>query len=374
MLGSSRVVAPRLATPRVAAPRIAVVYLALTVIWGASFLFLKAALVATSPLVLVVVRLALATVTLAVVMSATRRAWPRDRALWGHQLVVSALLCVVPYLLVAWGAQYVGSGLAGIITAATPMATVFFTALLLPAERLSRSGVVGLVLGAVGVVVIVGGDGLTGSVPGMLACLAGPVCYGAGYAYQRRFVSSRQLDGVTEAAMQMVLSLGLALIATPFLVASPLAVGGHGPVTLAVVLSLLALGVLSTGLGYVGNAVVLQAWGAQRTASITYLMPVVSVTLGVLLLGERLQWLALAGGVVVIVGVVVGRGRVAQPAQPAQPRADGADGRGGDPRSGGRPGGGAAARGVVGGAGGGGRCRAVLGRARSRSDPSPRGV
>ncbi len=287
--------------------RIGVVYVALALIWGASFLFLKVALTATSPLVLVLVRLAVASLTLALVMAVTRRSWPRDRVLWAHQAVVAALLCALPYLVVSWAAQYVGTGLAGIVTAATPLSTVAFTAVLLPAERLGRSGLVGLLLGATGVVVIVGGGGLTGSVPGLLALLSGPVCYGAGYAYQRRFVSSRDLDGVTEAGMQMVLALGMALVAAPLLVGTPLAAGGHGSVTLAVVLSLAALGVLSTGLGYVGNAVVLRAWGAQRTASITYLMPVVSVALGVAVLGERLQWLAVAGGVVVVAGVLVGR-------------------------------------------------------------------
>lgn len=297
--------------------RIALVYLALALIWGASFLFLKVVLAATSPLVLVVVRLVLASVTLALVMSLSRRSWPRDRALWGHQAVVAALLCAVPYLAVSWAAQYVGSGLAGILTAATPMSTVAFTTLLLPAERLGRAGLVGLLLGAAGVTVIVGGDGLTGSVPGLLGCLAGPVCYGAGYAYQRRFVSSRGLDGVTEAAMQMVLALAMALLVAPLLVGTPLAVGGHGPVTLAVLLSILALGVLSTALGYVGNAVVLQAWGAQRTASITYLMPVVSVALGVAVLGERLQPIAVLGGLVVVVGVLVGQRRAAEPQSPA---------------------------------------------------------
>ncbi|WP_372593681.1 DMT family transporter [Actinotalea sp.] len=296
MLGSSR-----------GTGRIAVVYLALTLIWGASFLFLKVALTATSPLVLVLLRLLLAAGTLAVIMVATRRSWPRDRVLWGHQAVVSLLLCVVPYLVVAWGAQYVGTGLAGIITAATPMTTVLFTAVLLPSERLGRPGVVGLVLGAVGVVIIVGGDGLGGSIPGLLACLAGPVCFGAGYAYQRRFVSARGLDGVTEASMQMVLALGMTALVAPVLLDSPLAQGGDGPVTLAVVLALAALGIVSTGLGFVGNAVVLQAWGAQRTASITYLMPVVTVTLGVLFLGESLEWLSVAGGVVVVIGVLVGR-------------------------------------------------------------------
>jgi len=287
------------------------VYLALAVVWGASFLFLKIVLTATSPLLLVVLRLALAAGTLAVVMTATRRAWPRDRALWGHQAVVAVLLSVVPYLVVAWGAQYVGSGLAGIVTAATPMTTVFFTGLLLPSEKLGRAGTAGLVLGAIGVVVIVAGDGLTGSVPGMLACLAGPVCYGAGYAYQRRFVSSRGLDGVTEAAMQMVLALVMVAALMPALLSTPLADGGRGPVTMGVVLCFLALGVLSTGLGSVGNAVVLQAWGAQRAASITYLMPVVSVALGVVLLGERLQWIAVVGGAVVIIGVLVGRAEAA---------------------------------------------------------------
>jgi drug/metabolite transporter (DMT)-like permease len=293
--------------------RIGVVYIALTLIWGASFLLLKVALSAASPLVIVVVRLVLASLTLALVMAVTRRRWPRDRALWAHQAVVAALLCALPYLVVSWASQYVGTGLAGIITAATPMSTVAFTALLLPAERPGRSGVTGLLLGATGVVVIVGGDGLTGSVAGLLAMLSAPICYGAGYAYQRRFVSPRGLDGVTEAGMQVVLALGMALVATPLLVSTPLAAGGSGSLTLAVVLSIAALGVLSTGLGYAGNAVVLRAWGAQRTASISYLLPVISVALGVAVLGERLQWLTVAGGVVVVVGVLAGRGSAHQP-------------------------------------------------------------
>lgn len=201
--------------------RIAVVYVALALVWGASVLFLRVALTATGPLVLVLIRLAVASFTLAPVMAATRRSWPRDCVLWAHQAAVAALLCAVPHLMVSWGAQYVGTGLAGMITAATPMSTVAFTALLLPAERLGRSGLLGLLLGATGVAVIVGGGGLTGSVPGMLALLSGPACYGAGYANQRRFVSSRDLDGVTEAGMQMVLALGMTLVAAPLLLRTP---------------------------------------------------------------------------------------------------------------------------------------------------------
>ncbi|MET9683090.1 DMT family transporter [Streptomyces coeruleorubidus] len=75
-----------------------------------------------------------------------------------------------------------------------------------------------------------------------------------------------------------------------------------------IALSMLALGALSTGLAYLWNNNIVQAWGAVNAAAVTYLTPIVGVTAGVLLLDERLTWNQPLGAVLVIAGIMAAHG------------------------------------------------------------------
>ena len=81
----------------------------------------------------------------------------------------------------------------------------------------------------------------------------------------------------------------------------------------AVAGSLLALGVLGTGLAYIWNINVLRAWGPTGTSTVTYVTPVVGVALGVVLLGERFSWHEPVGAVLVLVGILFAQGRIRMP-------------------------------------------------------------
>jgi len=74
--------------------------------------------------------------------------------------------------------------------------------------------------------------------------------------------------------------------------------------------SLLALGVLGTGLAYIWNINVLRAWGPTGTSTVTYVTPVVGVALGVLLLGERFSWHEPLGAALVLLGILLAQGRL----------------------------------------------------------------
>jgi drug/metabolite transporter (DMT)-like permease len=279
-------------------------FLALSLVWGSSFLFIKVGLQGFAPTQLVLARILLGAVTLAVIMTVTRRRWPREPKVWAHMIVVGTFFCAVPFTLFAWAEQYVPSSLASIYNATTPIMTLLLTPLMLRSERLSGSRIMGLVVGIVGVVVLTGPWQLIGSgdiattLPAQLACLGATVSYGFAGLYLRRFVSGLPYDAVTLSSVQLAMAAGVVLLIAPFDARGPIALN------LPVVSSVVALGILGTGIAYVWYTRVLRDWGPVRASTVTYLAPVVGVVLGVLVLGETVQWYEPVGGLIVIAGIV----------------------------------------------------------------------
>jgi drug/metabolite transporter (DMT)-like permease len=279
-------------------------FLALSLVWGASFLFIKVGLDGFSPAQLVLCRIVLGALTLVVVMTVTRRKWPRERRVWLHMIVVGAFFCAIPFTLFAWAEQYVPSSLASIYNATTPIMTLLFTPLVLRSERLSRSRVLGLVIGIVGVLVLTGPWQLIGdpavraSVPAQLACLGATASYGFAGLYLRRFVSGLPYDSITLSSVQLVAASAIVLVLAPF--------DARGPISLnlPVVACIATLAVLGTGVAYIWFTRIVRDWGPARGSTVTYLAPVVGVVLGVLVLGETVHWYEPVGGLVVIVGII----------------------------------------------------------------------
>jgi drug/metabolite transporter (DMT)-like permease len=94
------------------------------------------------------------------------------------------------------------------------------------------------------------------------------------------------------------------VLLSPVILAEPM------ELTLPVIGSIVALGVLGTGLAYVWNQNTLRAWGPTRASTVTYITPVVGVTLGILVLGERLTWNEPVGAAIVFLGILLVQERV----------------------------------------------------------------
>ena len=182
------------------------------------------------------------------------------------------------------------------------MATVAFRV-----ERLGLSRWAGVGVGIVGVVVVIVPwqyHALTGSLAGQLACLVATACYGFTFGYQRKFLSQRPIAPATFAFLSIGMSAVVMLALTQWLALGPVELDWQ------VTGSLLALGVLGTGLAYIWNINVLRAWGPTGTSTVTYVTPVVGVALGVLLLGERFSWHEPVGAVLVLFGILLTQGRL----------------------------------------------------------------
>lgn len=279
-------------------------FVATALTWGSSYLMMKIALVGISAGQVAVGRILLGALTLAAVMTLTRRRWPREPRLWGHLTVVGTLQGVLPFLLFAWAGTFLPSGLSAILNAATPMFTALFMVLAVPAASLRGRQWFGVVMGAIGVVVVMGlwrvltdpafGD----SLPAQLAVIAATLSYAAGFTYLRRTVTGRHdHDAVTLASVQVVMGAVVALAVAPVV-----ARGAIQP-TWSVVLAMLVLGCIGTGLAFTWNMRVVMTWGPVAASTVTYLQPVVGVLLGMLVLGETFAWYQPLGAAVVISGV-----------------------------------------------------------------------
>ncbi|GAB3975095.1 DMT family transporter [Actinoallomurus acanthiterrae] len=302
-------------------------FVVLSVIWGASFALIKVAIEAGVPPMWVAFwRCLFGLAALGVVCVVRREAPPRDRWLWAHALVVAALLNAVPFALFSYAETRVSSVVAGVFNATTPLTTLLFAVVLIPGERPTLRRSLGLLAGFGGVLLVLGAwRGLGGALVGSLACLGATVCYGAGFTYTRRFFSGRTESAAVLSAVQILCATAELAVVTP-LWAGPPRWPGAGAAT-----ALVVLGAVGTGLAYILNLGVIRAAGPTVAATVTYLTPLWSTLLGAVLLSEPLGWNTLAGGLVILTGVIVARSRrgrdVSAPGSP-EPRAPGVRVRG----------------------------------------------
>lgn len=288
-------------------------FAALPLIWGSSFLFIKVGLEGLSPLQVAWARSVLGGTTLLLIALVTRQRWPRGRV-WLEMIPPSLLLTVIPFFLVNYGGQFITSGLMSIYNATTPLWTLLIATAALPRERPTRRKNLALALGFVGVVVLLNPWSADGSstLLGQLSSISAAACYGGGYVTLRRVVTKHDLSPLTLAAMQVGIGSMLSLVLTPLVAAD------HTPeVTAAVLVCMLLLGCVGTGIAYVFNINVIRAMGATTASTVTYLNPVVSVTLGVIILAETVHWNEPVGALLVIGGILIGQER-AQPSRKPQ--------------------------------------------------------
>jgi drug/metabolite transporter (DMT)-like permease len=189
----------------------------------------------------------------------------------------------------------------------TPITTALMVTLAFRVESLRRGQVLGVAIGILGVLVIIAPwqhGGLTGSLAGQLACLLSATCYGFSFGYIRRFLSHRPIPGAAFAFLNIGVAGGIMLLLTPVIALTPVSL------TPGIVASLLALGVLGTGVAYIWNINVLRAWGPTNASTVTYITPVVGVLLGVLVLGERFGVWEPVGALLVLVGILFTQQRI----------------------------------------------------------------
>jgi drug/metabolite transporter (DMT)-like permease len=281
-------------------------YIALGIVWGCSFIFIKLGLEFLTPIGVAFGRVSLGALTLVLWARFKGIALPTGRIMWLHLWVVALLLSVIPGFLFAYAETKVTSILAGIINAVTPLMTLLAIMVAFREEKPKNYQVIGLLIGFVGVLTVLGawqglGDNPTIAVIALLSAVA---CYGVSYPYSRKFVLPKKLQAESLAAGQLIMG---ALTLLPLYLIDGIAEDSY---TVGPVMAMLALGILGSGFAYIWNFKIMEAAGSAIASTVTYVTPVVAVMVGIIFLGEGVTWYEPVGGLIVLLGAAISQNRI----------------------------------------------------------------
>ncbi|WP_432995835.1 DMT family transporter [Dactylosporangium sp. CA-233914] len=213
------------------------------------------------------------------------------------------------------GEKTVGSNVAGVINATTPLWTVLIAFLAGTDRNITVWKGAGIAVGFAGTVLIFTPWQSAGDIAswGGLACLAASASYGVSYVYMGKFLTGRGIEPIVLSASQLAAGSVLMVLALPLggLVAPTWRWDAVG--------ALLILGALGTGVAYVLNYRLIEDLGPTVASVTTYLLPVVAVILGFLVVHERVTWPMIAGTVLVLAGVALVKRQAPQPAAEPEP-------------------------------------------------------
>jgi drug/metabolite transporter (DMT)-like permease len=271
-------------------------FLALAAIWGASFLFIRLAVVDFGAIPTAGVRVGVAALVLLPLLLRQRLGRQLLRH-WRELLMVGLLNSAIPFVCFSFALQSITTGLSSILNATVPL----FGALVAWAwlkDRPGASRALGLAIGFAGVAMLAWDKAsfkpdASGLASGwaVLACLLATLCYGLAASFTKRHLTGLP-SMVTATGSQLGAGLALALPTIWFWPA-------RLPGTTAW-LAVLAVGVLCTGVAYVLYFRLIQSVGPARALAVTFVIPVFAVLYGVLLLGEHVNaWMLLCGAVIV---------------------------------------------------------------------------
>ena len=267
----------------------------LSAIWGSSFLFLRLTSPVFGPIFLIEMRvLSGLAVLLPLVLFLGKLAEFQKH--WKMIATVSLMNMAIPFCFFAFSAVYIGAGLLSIINATVPIFSAC-VAYVVYKERLSRSSLLGLLIGFLGVVVLMFNPGESFGLSGWLAILTALLaCLLYGTAINLTVNNLQGVSGLTVTAGGLFVS---SLVLLPFsLWARPevLPVGN-------IWWSVFALGIVCTGFGFVMFYRLIDRIGASRAIMTTYLIPVFSILWGNIFLGESVTLIMVVGCILVLLGV-----------------------------------------------------------------------
>ena len=279
--------------------------LVLALIWGGSFLSIRIALDEISPLMSVAHRVTWAMLVLWVVVAVMRIPLPRNSRIWFTFLVMGLLNNVIPFGLMAWGQLHIESGLTSILNAFTAVVGVVMAALFFSDERLMPRKIIGVVLGFFGVAVAIGLENFKNfdlRSLAQLAVIGGTVAYAVAGVWARK-----NLVGMPPQLAAAGMLTGATVIMLPLVsFVEGLPTFDLQPRTLV------AIGyyaVIATAAAYLLYYRVLAMAGSGNLMLVTLLVAPVAITLGAVVLGEKLSANALIGFVILAVGLIILDGR-----------------------------------------------------------------
>lgn len=277
-------------------------FILLGLIWGSSFMWIKIGVQELDPATLVAYRISLGALAMLLYVRLTGEKIPRTRRELAPLAALGLIATALPFFLITWGEQYIDSGTAAVLNSLTPIFSLILAGTILRTESVTLVRVVGLVTGFAGAALLASrefalrGDPL--ALVGVAAVTVAAISYAAGASVNKAMVhgTPRNVVAAGNLTFGAVYIWIFALIsgANPAL-----------PTQADSIIAVVWLGLLGSFFAFLLLYFLIAHLEATVATMVTYLFPVVGVTLGVIFLGEVLDWRLLVGTVLVVVGIVV---------------------------------------------------------------------
>ena len=254
-------------------------------IWGGSFFFGRIAVQHVPPMTLVLFRVSLAALALHVAFARMPGFYQTLFSRWRELLVLGLINNAIPFTLIFLGQTEIGSGLASILNATTPLWAVLVAQVFTTDEKITPAKLIGCALGLAGMVMLIGPAALgiaDSPLWAKLAVVGAAISYGFAASFGKRFKGiSPRVTATGQLTSSTLIMLPMALIFDrPWTLPMPPA---------DVVLAILALALVSTAFAYVVFFRILSVAGATSASLVTLLVPPAAILLGILFLGETLS-------------------------------------------------------------------------------------
>ena len=276
------------------------------IIWGASFLFIAEGLKSVAPNGVTFTRIFVGFVTLALFPAARKKI---DRSAWPGVALLGILWCALPLSMFPFAEQHVSSAVTGMLNGLTPL-FVTIVAAVIAHKAPSKRVVLGLLTGLTGSALVALPSVSEGrsSTFGVVLILVAVISYGFALnlarPLQQRYGALPVIWRALGVAVILTAPLGFPEITRAHWSAEPL-------------LCLLTLGAFGTGIAYVLLTIATGRVGATRASAAAFIMPPVSLLLGIVVRGEHVAPLSMFGGVICIAGAWMIRPRATPQPKPA---------------------------------------------------------
>ncbi len=272
--------------------------------WGGTFLVIELALEGITPFWLAAARISFGAALTGAVWLGRGAALFRQKPTSAQKtnLVFIALLSsALPFMLLSWGQQYVTSGFAGVSMASAALIVLPLAHFLVPGERMTWRRLVGFAVGFGGVVILIGAQVFQSSgnsleLYGRLACVSAAACYAISSVQMRRLPP---VDPVGLSAVLLAIG-ALCVIPVAWIVEGP------PPTPDARTLMWVAfLGLVPTAAANLLRVNLVRSAGPVFMSLVNYQVPVWSVLLGALILGEALPQSLIWAMLLILSGVFI---------------------------------------------------------------------
>ena len=271
--------------------------LLLAALWGGSFLFMRIAAPVLGPVWLIELRVLLAGLVLLPMLTRLGLLGKLRQNL-ALLLVVGCLNSAIPFLLLAFASVSLPAGFTSILNGTAPLFGTVVASVWLH-EKLTTARMMGFVLGFIGVVILVGWKTID-TTPGILLAIVAALSAALMYASAAPYIKQNLTD-VPALVATTGSQLGAALAIVPAL---PFTVPQQPP-SAEVVISVLALALLSTAFAYILFFRLIQNIGSTKALTVTYLIPIFAMLWGAMVLKEAITASMILGCGLVLLGTAI---------------------------------------------------------------------